>query len=63
MKTQLKTDLEICDWFSLQFEESIDILDTTQLAVMVRLVFSNFTVKEDLLQILPTKGQTKGEDI
>lgn len=63
MKTQLKTDLEICDWFSLQFEESIDILDTTQLAVMVRLVFSNFTVKEDPLQILPTKGQTKGEDI
>ncbi|KAK9703771.1 hypothetical protein QE152_g29109 [Popillia japonica] len=27
------------------------------------MVFSNFTVKEDMLQILPMKGQTRGEDI
>lgn len=63
IQTQLKTDLEICDWFSLQFDESTDISDTAQLAVMVRMVFSNFTVKEDMLQILPMKGQTRGEDI
>nr|XP_025043297.1 zinc finger BED domain-containing protein 5-like [Pelodiscus sinensis] len=35
MQTQLKDDLEICDWFSLQFDESTDISDTVQLAVMV----------------------------
>lgn len=63
LQTQLKTDLEICDCFSLQFDESTDISDTAQLAVMVRMVFSNFTVKEELLQILPMKGQTRGEDI
>lgn len=63
LQTQLKTDLEICDYFSLQFDESTDISDTAQLAVMVRMVFSNFTVKEDLLTILPMKGQTRGEDI
>ena len=63
IQTQLKTDLEICDWFSLQFDESTDISDTAQLAVMVRMVFSNFTVKEDMLQILPMKGQTRDEDI
>ena len=63
IQTQLKTDLEICDWFSLQFDESTDISDTAQLAVIVRMVFSNFTVKEDMLQILPMKGQTRGEDI
>ena len=27
IQTQLKTDLEICDWFSLQFDESPDISD------------------------------------
>ena len=63
IQTQLKTDLEICDWFSLQFDESTDISDTAQLAVMVRMVFSNFTVKEDMLQILPMKGQKRGKYI
>ncbi|XP_077677617.1 general transcription factor II-I repeat domain-containing protein 2A-like [Eretmochelys imbricata] len=60
MQTQLKDDLEIWDWFSLQFNESTDILDTAQL---VRMVFSDFTVKEELLKVLPMKGRTKGEDI
>lgn len=55
IQTQLKSDMEICDWFSLQFDESTDISDTAQLAVMIRMVFSNFTVKESLLKILPMK--------
>lgn len=63
IQTLLNADLEICDWFSLQFDESTDISDTAQLAVMVRMVFDNFTAKEDLLQILPMKGQTRGKDI
>ena len=63
IQTQLKTEFEICDWFLLQFDESTDISDTAQLAIMVRIVFSNFTVKEDTLQILPMKGQTRGENI
>ncbi|XP_075768584.1 general transcription factor II-I repeat domain-containing protein 2A-like [Pelodiscus sinensis] len=63
MQTQLKDDLEICDWFSLQFDVSTDISDTAQLAVMVRMVFSDFTIKEELLKVLPMKGRTKGEDI
>ena len=63
IQTQLNTNLEICDWFSLQFDESTDISDTAQLAVMVRMVFSNFTVKEDMLQILHMKGQTRGDDM
>ncbi|XP_023225070.1 zinc finger BED domain-containing protein 5-like [Centruroides sculpturatus] len=62
MQTQLKSDLEISEWFSLQFDESTDISYIAQLAVMVRMVFSDFTVK-DLLKILPMKGRTTGEDI
>jgi hypothetical protein len=30
---------------------------------MVRMMFSDFTVKEELLKVLPMKRQTKGEDI
>ncbi|KAK5639489.1 hypothetical protein RI129_011981 [Pyrocoelia pectoralis] len=40
LQTHLKTDMEICDCSSLQFDESTDISDTTQLAVMVRMVFT-----------------------
>ena len=63
IQTQLNADLEICDWFSLQFDESTDISDTAQSVIMARMIFSNFAVKEDMLQILPVKGQTRGEDI
>jgi hypothetical protein len=63
MQTELKSDLELCDWFSLQFDESTDISDTAPLAIMMRMVFSDFTVKEELLKVLPMKRQTRGEDI
>ncbi|XP_021928903.1 general transcription factor II-I repeat domain-containing protein 2A-like [Zootermopsis nevadensis] len=63
MQTQLKSGLELCDWFSLQFDESTDVSDTAQLAIMVRMVFSDFSVKEELLKVLPIKRQTKGENI
>jgi hypothetical protein len=55
--------LELCDWFSLQFDELTNISDTAQLAIMMRMVFSDFTVKEELLKVLSMKRQTKGEDI
>jgi hypothetical protein len=63
MQTQTKSDLELCEWFSLQFDESADISETAQLATMVRMIFSDFTVKEELLKVLSMKRQTKGEDI
>jgi hypothetical protein len=44
----MKSDLELCDRFSLQFDKSTDISDTAQLAIMVRIVFSGLTVKEAL---------------
>ncbi|XP_035219288.1 protein FAM200B-like [Stegodyphus dumicola] len=49
------------DGFSLQFNESTDISDTSWLAVMIRMVFNDFSVKEELLKILPLR--TRGEDI
>jgi hypothetical protein len=46
-----------------KFDESTGISDTAQLATMVRMVSSDFTVKEEPLKVLPLKRQTKGEDI
>ncbi|KAG8234997.1 hypothetical protein J437_LFUL013877 [Ladona fulva] len=63
MQCQLKRDVKTCEWFFLQFDESMDISDTSQLAVIIRMVFNDFTVKEELLKILPLKKRMQGEDI
>lgn len=63
IQNQLKSDMKKCNRFSLQFDESTDLSDIVQLAVMVEMVFSNFTVEEDLLKILHVKGRTTDEDI
>jgi hypothetical protein len=63
MLTQLKSDWEMCDRFSLQFDESTGVGVASQLAFTVRMVFSDFTVKEELLEVLPMKRRTKGEDV
>ncbi|XP_070809997.1 protein FAM200C-like [Pituophis catenifer annectens] len=63
LEYQLQSDLQKCLWFSLQLDESTDITDTSQLAMIVRLVFSDLAVKEELLKILSLKGKTRGEDI
>ncbi|KAG8224218.1 hypothetical protein J437_LFUL002674 [Ladona fulva] len=57
MQSQLKRDVETCEWFSLQFDESTDISDMLQLAVIIML-FNDLTVKEELLKILPLKKRT-----
>lgn len=38
-------------------------MDTAQLAAFVRMVFEDFTTKEDILTLLHLKGRTRGEDI
>ncbi|KAG8229224.1 hypothetical protein J437_LFUL008861 [Ladona fulva] len=63
MLSQLKRDVEKCEWFSLQFDVSTDISDTSQLAVIIKILFNDFTVKGELLKILPLKKRTRGEDI
>lgn len=60
---QVFKDLSLCEHFSLQFDESTDITDTAQLAVFVRMVFSDFTIKEDFLVLIPMKERTRGEDV
>ncbi|CAH1113884.1 unnamed protein product [Psylliodes chrysocephalus] len=62
-KSILRTDLDNCVYFSLQLDESTDIVDTTQMAVFVRMVFSDYTIKEDLLKFIPLKEHTTGQEL
>jgi len=63
IESQLKKDIEKCIFFSLQLDESTDISDTSQLCVNIKMVFDNFSTKEEFLKILSLKGRTKSEDI
>jgi hypothetical protein len=36
VQTQLNSEMQMCDWFSLQFTELTFITDTAQLAVVMR---------------------------
>lgn len=61
--SQLKTDFDRCSYFSLQLDESTDIVDTAQLAVFVRMAFDDFEIREELVKVVPLTGHTTGQDI
>uniref|UniRef100_A0AAQ5Y107 HAT C-terminal dimerisation domain-containing protein n=1 Tax=Amphiprion ocellaris TaxID=80972 RepID=A0AAQ5Y107_AMPOC len=61
--TQLDSDIKRCKWYSIQCDESVDSSDTAQLAVFIRMVFEDFSTKEEFLALLPLKTTTRGVDI
>ncbi len=52
---QLDRDLAKCSWFSIQCDESVDSSNTSQLMVFIRMVFDDFSTKEEHLTLLPLK--------
>ncbi|XP_074032206.1 general transcription factor II-I repeat domain-containing protein 2B-like [Leptinotarsa decemlineata] len=50
-------------YFSLCLDESTDQTDISQLLIFVRTTFDDFTSKEELFDICPLYGTTKGKDI
>ncbi|XP_072398352.1 protein FAM200A-like [Diabrotica undecimpunctata] len=50
-------------YFSLCLDESTDQTDVSQLLIFVRTTFDDFTSKEELFDICPLYGTTKGKDI
>lgn len=49
--------------FSSQLDKSTNISYTVQLAVMIRMVFSDFSIKGELLKVYTMQEGTKCEDI
>lgn len=60
---RLDRDLARCSWFSIQCDESVDNSSTAQLMIFIRIVFDDFSTKEELLTLLPLKTTTRGVDI
>lgn len=60
---QLDRDLTTCRWFSIQCDESVDSTSTAQLMIFIRMVFDDFSTKEELLTLLPLETTTRGIDI
>ncbi|GFW72926.1 uncharacterized protein TNCV_830491 [Trichonephila clavipes] len=60
--TQHIKDLKLVSALSIAVDESSVINDTAQVSLFARFMF-NSSPKEELLGLLPLKGQTRGEDI
>lgn len=60
---QLDRDLAKCSWFGIQCDESVDSSSIAQMLVFVRMVFEDFSTREELLALLPLKTTTRGVDI
>ncbi|KAF0036792.1 hypothetical protein F2P81_012104 [Scophthalmus maximus] len=50
-------DRSTCRWFSIQCDESVDTSRT-----FVRMVFNDFSTKEELLTLPPLKSPPRGVD-
>lgn len=59
----LQKDLINCSALSLALDESTDVQDKPQLAIIVRYVLSDLEVKEELLDLVALKDSTRGCDI
>ena len=60
---QLRNDFTKCECFSLQLDESTDIRDAAQIVVFIRMVFNDWTVKEEVFGVITLKERTRGTHI
>ena len=52
---QLRRDITDCECFSLQLDKFTDTSDTAQLCILIWMVFTDMTAKEELSKLLPMK--------
>jgi len=62
IELQLRNDINNCEFCSLCLDESCDNTYISQLAVFIRLVFSDATVKDEFLSLEPLLSTTRGQD-
>ena len=63
IESQLHSDFQACEYFSIALDESCDIQDKPQLAIFARFISNNCLIKEELLNIVPLKDRTRGIDM
>lgn len=63
VESQLHSDLQACEYFSVALDESCDIQDKPQLAIFARSLSNECMIEEELLDIVPLKDRTRGIDV
>ena len=63
MESQLRSNFQACDYFSVTLDESCDIQDKPQLAILARFISTNCLIKEELFDIVPLEDRTHGIDV
>ena len=63
IESQLHSDLQECEYFSVALDESCEIQGKPQLAIFARSVSNDCVIKEELLEIVPLKDRTCGIDV
>ncbi|XP_026827608.1 general transcription factor II-I repeat domain-containing protein 2A-like [Ooceraea biroi] len=63
LQNKLKSLLGSCSFFSLCLDESTDNRHVSQLSIFARIVQTDFSYVEELLDFVPLHGTTKGIDI
>ena len=53
----------LSEYFIVALDESCDIQDKPQLAILVRFISTDCLIKEELLDIVPLKDRTRGIDV
>lgn len=60
---KLHDTVKECKYFSLCLDESTDLSDISQLVIFIRTIQNDFSVSEEMLDLIPLHGTTKGTDI
>ena len=63
IESQLHSDFQACEYFSVALDESCDIQDKPQLEIFVRFISTDCLIKEELLDIVPLKDSTRGINV
>ncbi|KAG5865525.1 hypothetical protein JTB14_035896 [Gonioctena quinquepunctata] len=60
---KLHDTVEKFEYFSLCLDESTDLSDNSQLVIFIRTIQNDFSVAEEMLDLIPLQGTTKGTEI
>lgn len=63
LQNKLKMDIDSCCYFSFQCDESVDIMDTSQTVMFIRMSFPDMSYKEKFLTVICRKGTARDEYI
>ena len=63
IESQLHSDFQACEYFSVTLDENCGIQDKPQLAIFARFISTDCLIKEELLGIVPLKDRIRGIDV